>query len=96
MRMPWLLATSQFSLCACLLSRQPHCLTHAHPLLPPRPPGPPQDGGSWNLREVRFLVGSQLPSWGIAAFGDPRRMQFDLEQPGGQHGPSFIKEFVDM
>ncbi|GAB4819183.1 hypothetical protein N2152v2_006229 [Parachlorella kessleri] len=72
---------------------------------------PPRGQGSWNLRDVRFLVGSQLPSWAIACFGDPRRCGFDLEQAGGQHGPTFIKarkqgvlgrgllarrEFIDM
>lgn len=40
---------------------------------------------------MRFLTGSQLASWGIACFANPRFAEPDLCQMQGQQGPSFIK-----
>lgn len=58
----------------------------------------PKGFGAWNLRDVRFLAGSQLASWGIACFANPRFAEADLTRPtAGQRGePSFIKEFIGM
>ena len=77
---------------------------HVRPQLPPPvlplPTAPhrarpaPAGFGAWNLRDVRFLTGSQLASWGIACFANPRFAQPDLCQMQGQHGPSFIKARV--
>ncbi|EFN55085.1 hypothetical protein CHLNCDRAFT_134979 [Chlorella variabilis] len=62
--------------------------------------------GSWNLRDVKFLTGSQLGSWGIACFANPRFAEADLTRTQAERGgPSFIKarlpgprsaEFIDM
>lgn len=64
--------------------RPPHVLC---PLLPPCALGL----GAWNLRDVRFLTGSQLASWGVACFSNPRFSEADLCGTQGQGGPSFIK-----
>ncbi|RMZ53214.1 hypothetical protein APUTEX25_005203, partial [Auxenochlorella protothecoides] len=56
----------------------------------------PKGGGSWNLRDVRFLNGSSLPSWAVVCFANQRFAAEDLEAARGQHGPTFMAEFVDM
>ncbi|PRW57108.1 argonaute 1 [Chlorella sorokiniana] len=56
----------------------------------------PKGFGAWNLRDVRFLTGSQMASWGIACFAHPRFAEPDLCQMQANRGPSFIKEFIDM
>ena len=51
-----------------------------------------QGFGSWNLRDVKFLTGSQLGSWGIACFANPRFAEADLTRTQAERGgPSFIK-----
>jgi hypothetical protein len=50
-----------------------------------------QGFGAWNLREVRFVQGGQLRSWGIACFANPRFAEPDLTRTQADRGPSFIK-----
>ena len=59
--------------------------------VPSLPPSPTPGFGAWNLRDVRFLTGSQLASWGIACFANPRFAEPDLCQMQADRGPSFIK-----
>jgi hypothetical protein len=50
-----------------------------------------QGFGAWNLRDVKFLTGSQLASWGVACFANPRFAEADLTRMQADRGPSFIK-----
>lgn len=60
-------------------------------LTPPTRPLARPGFGAWNLRDVKFLTGSQLASWGIACFANPRFAEPDLCQMQAERGPSFIK-----
>ena len=95
----WHAPLSPGCMTACLLLL---CPSHSHPqpprllCLPPLLPANPlitscRSFGAWNLRDVRFLAGSQLASWGIACFANPRFAEADLCRPQAQSGPSFIK-----
>eukprot|EP00887_Chlorella_sp_A99_P007698 scaffold20.g7698.t1 len=53
----------------------------------------PKGFGGWNLKNVRFLNGTQNGSWAIACFANPRFAEEDLTRPTGRNGPTFIREY---
>lgn len=52
----------------------------------------PGNSGSWNLRNVKFVQGAQLTTWGVVSLAERR----DVDIPGPSGLVTFLKDMVQM